>query len=519
MRAPSILLLLVGCGSDPAPTPISVVSIDPAPDAVDVILETQIRIELSAAPPGDFDVELVAATGEPIPHDISTAGALVTITPADPLWLATDYDVRTLDFASRFTTRDGTWRNLPIATQTMAAAAPLGGGAAPSMAVLPEGTVLASWESGGEIHDQKLTLAHGWQPMPNRLDIIGDADFVEVAAASPSRAVAGYQHYLATNADIAARTYDGSAWSMPSVVSPYRVGTIRYDQYVGGIAATETSYALTLHRGEFDIDHFDVFAALHTNGAWSPLIAVEQLPGEASGSQIVADGRGGYVVVWIQRSMDRTATAVWMTTLSGTGTVGTPQKLDDGPGNTYGLALARSGDAIWIAWAHEQPGTKLRVNARSLRAGSLGAAHAFDLDGHAFGGEWVRITASAHGALLVYTHYGSVNALIHSGGSWSAPREIDARPAAFNDDVGRPALALDDRGNATIVWTRVPATGRRTSMVSRGRAGTWSAPARLDEGTASTYAWTAGVDAAGRVTALWTQSEQTGYTVWGAHLR
>ncbi|MBS1125055.1 MAG: hypothetical protein H6Q90_7283, partial [Deltaproteobacteria bacterium] len=106
-----------------------------------------------------------------------------------------------------------------------------------------------------------------------------------------------------------------------------------------------------------------------------------------------------------------------------------------------------------------------------------------------------------------------------SAGAWSAPAELDKIPASPNDEVGRPALALDDRGNATVVWTRVPQSGRRTTVVSRARGGPWSSPAQLDEGTGSTYVWTAGVDAAGRVTTAWTQTDGTGYTVWGAHLQ
>ena len=527
-----ILIVLAACGSDGNASSFAVLAVAPANDAVEVDLATAITIELSAPPATDFAVTLAAATGEPIPHALAVDGTTVTLTPTDPLWIATDYTLA-IDaavrsdaneplgeaFGSKFTTRDGAWQTIPLHAQPMMAAAPLGAGAAPSLATLPDGTVLAGWEGGGELFDQKFTPATGWLGAPNRLDIVGgDPDGVEIAVASPTRAVAGHEKYV-TRANIEARTYDGAQWSAPITVAPYMIGTTRYDQYLGGVAATEQSYALVFHRGSFDTELFDAYASIHANGAWGAPFLVEQLAGSASGAEVAADGRGGYVIAWIQRSADKLSTAVWVTTLSGTGAVGQPQMLDDGPGTTYSLTLARGGDTVWIAWAHQQGNVKLRVTARPLGASGLGTAHAIDLDGFSFGGEWARIAASANGAVLVYTQYGGVFAATATNGSWSAVAELDKISMTPGTDVGRPVVALDDRGNATAVWTRVPATGRRTTVVARARGGQWSAATQLDEGTGSTYVWTAGVDAAGRVTTAWTQSDTTSYTVWGAHLQ
>ena len=512
-------MLLVACGDSPGADPItpSIVSVSPPDAAADVALETAITLELSSPPSTDFTVALAAETGEPIAHAMVIDETTVTITPTEPLWIATGYTVTTGDFTSTFTTRDGSWRNIALHSETMLAAAPLGSGSAPSIASLPDGTVLAGWESFGGIYDAKFTPATGWPAMPALLPISGgDPDSVEIAAASPVRAVAGHEKYIA-RANIEARTYDGSAWSAPVTVAPYRVGDIRYDQYLGGVAASDQTYALAWHRGDFDTT-FDLYASLHT-GSWGAPILVEQLDGSAAGAKIVADGSGGYVIAWVQHAADELSTAVWVTTLSSSGVVGTPQKLDDGPGTTWSLSVARGGDTVWIAWAHQDGNVAFRAVAQPIRGGVLGARHAIAVDGFSFGGEWTQIAASARGALLAYTQYGGVFASTFSGGTWSAVVEVDKIPNAPGDEVGRPALAIDDRGNATIAWTRVPQTGRRTTMFARARGGRWSAPAQLDEGTRSTYVWTAGIDAAGRVTTAWTQSDASGYTVWSAHLQ
>ena len=514
------LLLLAACAGsadDPSnPPDLTVLSVSPANGATDIALDTKITLELSAAPPADFDVDL-KSLGDPIAHAIAISGTTVTITPTDPLWIATDYDLAVATFGSKFGTRDGAWKNLELASMTMLAAGPLGGGAAPSLTTLADGTVLAGWEGGASVFDQKFQPSTGWNAGPGQLDVVGDPGDVPVAASSASRAVMGYGRYI-TKDNIEARTYDGNQWSAPVTVAPYTVGTTKYDQYLGNVAATNQTFALVFHRGNFQTDQMDLYAAIHTNGTWSQPILVEQQAGEVSGGDIVDDGHGGYVIAWITRSVDKLSTAVWMTTLSASGTVGTPQLLDDASGSTWSLSLARGGDTVWIAWGHQDGNVDLRVVARPLSPSGLGAAHEIPVHGFSFGGEWVRIAASARGALVSYTQYGAVYAAQLTNGAWSTIAELDKRPDNPNDEVGRPAITMDDRGNATAVWTRVPQSGRRTTFVSRARAGTWSQPTQLDKGTDSTYAWCAGVDAAGRVTTAWTQSTSTGYTVWGAYL-
>lgn len=518
MRSVPYLVLLVACGGgDPAS--ITVQSVTPAADAADVALETSIVLELSAPPPDGFTVEL-AEGGEPVPHQMTVDGTTVTLVPDRPLWLAASYAVAVPEagFGSTFATRDGTWKNLALGTGMTLATTPLGAGAAPSIATLADGTVLAGWEGGAAIYDQKFTPAAGWLATPNMLAIAGgDPDMVRIAAATPARAVEGHEKYV-THANLETRTYDGTRWSAPVVVAPYQIGTTRYDQYLGNVAATDQTYALAFHRGSFDTDLFDLHLAIHDGTAWRAPVLAEQLPGSAAGSDLVADGRGGYVLAWIQYAVDKTTSAVYVATVSSTGVVGMPQLVDDGAGATYSLMLARGGDTTWIAFAHREGATDMRVVARPFTNGALGAAHTIALTGSSAYGEWARIGASPRGAALVYTQYGTVRAATFANGTWSPPAELDT-PTGTLDEVGRPVVTVDDRGNATAVWTRVPNSGRRTTVVARARAGQWTPTTQLDEGTGNTYAWTAGVDAAGRVTTAWTQSTPTGYAVWKAHLQ
>ena len=73
--------LAVGCGAESADDPagsISVVSITPGANTVDVALDTTIRLELSAAPRESFKVSLTAAGGETA-HAMRIEGTTVTL--------------------------------------------------------------------------------------------------------------------------------------------------------------------------------------------------------------------------------------------------------------------------------------------------------------------------------------------------------------------------------------------------------------------------------------------------------
>jgi hypothetical protein len=526
------LVLFAACGGADEPSSFAVVSVSPSNDASNIALDTPITLELSAPPAADFDVALTSSDGEAIAHTVQIAGQTVTLTPTHPLPLAAGHVLapsersRSLTdapleagFRSRFETRDGAWKPFKIHTAAQVAPVALGAGAAPSLAVTDDGTVLTSWEFGAEVFDQRFTPGAGWLGAAGQLSLGGDPDFVQTAAASATRGVAAYQEYRGVNANIQARSYDGAAWSTPVTVAPYKVGATLYDQYLGGIAAAPQTHALTFHRGSFTTDTFDLFASISSNGTWSAPIPLEQLPGVASDSKIAADGSGGYVILWSQRSVDRLSSAVWMTTLSAQGTVGTPQKLDDGLNQTGRVSVVRAPDRLWLAWSHEENDDvfKSRIVVRSYSSSGLGEAHKISAN-ESFGGEWVSLTASRSGALVTWTEFGAVHAAFERAGQWSQPATIEARPSVIGDEVGRPAITLDDRGNATVMWTRVPKSGRRASYVSRLRDGGWSAPSPLDGGTANTYLWAAGVDAAGRVTALWTESTTNGYLVWSGRL-
>ncbi len=515
-----------------AASAFTVVGITPADGAAQVALDSPIVIELSLPPAADFDVELTTLTGDAVAHATRIAGTTVTVVPDAPLWLATGHRLtargqRSRDglplapaFAATFATRDGTWTSRSIYSEaTPPAAASLGAGASPALGVAPDGTVLAMWKSSQKLVHQRYTPGAGWAATSGTLPVIGDPDGVSIATVTWDRAAAAYAEYIGTTADIRATRGSSGGWTAPVTVSPYRIGGTRYDQFLGGIAGDDTTFALVFHRGQWADHRFNLYAAIDTGAGWSQPILVSELPGMASQSRIVSDGDGGYVIAWVQDSMDRSASEVWVAAMTAAGVVSTPVMLDGGHGATYSLDLAAARGRAQIAWGHIQPDdVGLRIVTRSFAGGVATPAQVVQLPGFSFGGEWIRVALTSTATLLTWTQYGALYARNERGGTWGSTKTIAPRPVELRDDIGRPVLTLDARGNATVIWTDLPYQGRRITRFARNSAAGWSAPAMLDQDTRSSYVWTAGVDPTGRVSTLWVASDGNGYSVVAGRL-
>jgi hypothetical protein len=526
-------LSAAGCGAaaDHPGGELAVVSVTPASDAGDVPLDAVISVELDDSPAPDFDVDVRTAQGDAIPHAIQIDGTTVRITPNEPLSLATDYQIEiaagarsatgdTLGdaFTSKFATRDGLWSTSRISSTTTSglAATPLGLGSAPALAVAADGTVLASWDSGSNVFDQRYLPGTGWAA-GNGSVAVHDPDDVQIALARSNRAFAAFEDFVdGTHPRIVTRTFDGTGWSAPVTAAEYVVGGYTYDQYEGGIATDDSSRALTFLRGSWDLQSFKLYALLDTGSGWSLPIAVGAgLPGSAIESKIARDNHGGYIIVWVQRTDSKERTSVWMAPLAANGTLGAPVQLDDGPDSTYGLSIASAGDRVQIAWAHADGNIGLRIVTRGVVAGTLEPAHQIAVDSYSFGGESVGIACSSRQAVLVWTQLGGVYAQTGSGATWSATATIDPMPTVIDYSAQLQTPALDEHGNAAVAWTRRPAHDTNTAWVSRLRGGQWSAPAELGDATVDTFARAAGVDAAGRITVMF---DRLDLSVWAARL-
>lgn len=93
----------------------------------------------------------------------------------------------------------------------------------------------------------------------------------------------------------------------------------------------------------------------------------------------------------------------------------------------------------------------------------------------------------------------------YEAGVWSSPSTV----ASSASVIARPKVALDDAGNATVVWYQ--GTGSVTSIfASRHEGAAWSEPQNIDpKDLGNATAPALAVDDAGNVTAAWLQTDGT----------
>lgn len=226
---------------------------------------------------------------------------------------------------------------------------------------------------------------------------------------------------------------------------------------------------------------------------------------EVRNHRVALDAAGDVVAVWAERHVDVFDVAAEVRSVS-SGVWGAPVVLSHGP-VTAGpsLAVAPNGEAFAV-WAENG----VMQVARGFIATALCAAGmpaCWDPPvalspsfGEATGEPVVAVNSLGdaaavwmwrerpRGQLILQATYRPV------GGSWGAPLDL----ANGGDLAARPDVALDDEGNALVVWCGVSG-GLQAAM--RTRVGKWSPPVDLAPGRASEAQ--IAVDARGDAVAVW----------------
>jgi len=239
----------------------------------------------------------------------------------------------------------------------------------------------------------------------------------------------------------------GGAWSAPEDVSTPGLTGIDADLAVSG---SGTAVAVWTAFGPATI----VAASVRPpGGPWQPAEPLAS-PGTYSGDERVAvNAAGDALAVWVQTS---------------------------GADNAL-VAADRPAGGAWT------PPQRLAALGQSFRIGDV----ALDAAGGAVV-EW-RSLEDGHYVVQVATRPAA-------GAAWSAPAAL--LPKGVTQSAGEPAVVMNGRGDATLVWVQ---KGLRAAFMPHG--GRWT-PVELVAPAATGLADPgASIDAAGRVVAVWSRSD------------
>jgi hypothetical protein len=177
------------------------------------------------------------------------------------------------------------------------------------------------------------------------------------------------------------------------------------------------------------------------------------------------------------------------------------------------VAMAESGGAV-IAWLHDDGTAVQRVLRSEHRGGAwthpAALTAAVNPPGSAAG---VRVALNATGAvaLIVWQQAGGANQQVFKSelrsGAWTNPTGPTDNVSPDGQDAIAPDVAVDETGNAVIVWTQSDDTRLRV-FKSEHRAGAWTHPLSLADNFGPVSAAAAALHlamAAGKTIVVWPQ--------------
>lgn len=399
----------------------------------------------------------------------------------------------------------------------------------PSIAVNAAGEAVAIWmqPGGGGISDNiwanRYTPAGGWGTAQVISDVQGGAQGAQAVAIDASgNATAVWQQSdsIWTN-----RYTAGSGWGTPVLIETSS-GWAGNPQI--GMDANGNALAVWWQR---EGSRINIEAARYVAGAgWgAPEIIENDDSGDTGAPQIAVDAAGNAVVVW-----------PWAADLGGFNFVYNVWANRYAPGTGWGsatpidinnttqpnpapqVALGADGNAIAV-W-HRPDGSFDSVASNRYTAGiGWGSAALLETD-PAVVSRNARVAVDPAGnAIAVWEQYVGATANVMAsrytaGGGWGAAALIET------DDAGSaftPQIVIDANGNGTALWSQRNAAGFTFSIwTNRYVPGSgWGSAAAIDGQAQPARQPALGVDASGRLVAVWEQTVGALSHLWASVFR
>lgn len=466
----------------------TVVFSEPADGAIDVDPTVAITVMFSeTVDPNSLDPStfVVTVEGSPLEGVVSTSGSSASFLPTKPLALLTLHAVTIntgvcdlagnplqADHSFSFLTRDRRWGVAEkIDTGTLSTDEP-------DVAMDASGNAMAVWTQYGD------PIFSIW---------------------ATSYAVATDTWQVATLAE----SNDSGDASEPSVaVDPGGNAMVAYWQ--------------------FDGVRFNIWANryLASSQSWgTPQLIESNDSGDASAPRVAIDASGNAVVVFWQ--FDGARFNIWANRfVASNGTWGTAQLIENietGDASAPQVAVNSVGDAVAAFWAHDGSRFGIWANRFSASSNTWADAEAIESNSGQDAGEPQVAIDPAGNAMVVWPQYDGTrnniwaNRFTASKGTWGNPQLVDSAPG----DAANPQVAMDDAGNALVVWRQLD--GDRFDLWAkryRAASNSWSAP-QLIESTDFGHVRppSLAMDRYGNALVVWPQHDGVRYDLWANRYR
>jgi len=269
----------------------------------------------------------------------------------------------------------------------------------------------------------------------------------------------------------------------------------------------------------------DVWTNRYTAGSgWGTPVLIETGSGPAGGPQVGVDASGSVIAVWAQQVGGR-ASIVAARYVAGSGW-GTPMTIENDDKSSISvpqIAVDGAGNAVVVwAWVVDTGGFNFVYNISANRyVPGTGWGTAVPIDSNTMTPDpmpQVALDGAGNAIAVWHRRDGSVDSVATNrytvGAGWGSATLLETDPAITSRNA---RVAADGAGNAIAVWEQYG--GAITNvMASRYSAGSgWGSPVLIESDDAgSAYTPQIVIDADGNATALWSQRNDAGFTfdIW-----
>jgi hypothetical protein len=518
-----VFLGLSGC--------ITVTSTDPVSNATGVIRDTLITIRFSVAPDpttiNSTNIILKDSHNNTIAGDITLVSNVVTIKPATVLDFLTKYtltvkkDVKDAekkqgmekDYVTSFTTVDSMSWKAPVVISGAGYDA-----SAPQVAMDNKGNAVIAWyqNDGANSRVYKSEYHNGTWSSAAAFSAAGkDAYSPRIAVDNNGNAIIVWFQIDGSSSRIFKSEYKGSSWSTPLAISTYGHSAVEQQ-----VCMDKNGNAIIAWR-QNDSGKERIYRTEYRSGSWNTPAAISNSATSAYNPFIAMDKNNNAIIVWKQT--DPSIMRVYKNEYR-SGSWNSPSAIS--PGGTSACSflvgplvdMDDNGNAI-IIW-HQSDGVNVHVYRSEYRLSTWSTSP----EAISNPGSDVSVPNLAMdnlgNAIIIWQQSDGANYLIYRteyrSGIWSTTPIVTS---VYWVDAYGPDIAMDNNGNALITWNALD-SGKNRVFRSEYRGGSWNlAPSAISSAATDASAIQVAMDDNSSAIIAWQQSDSTNQRIYRSDYR
>jgi len=322
-------------------------------------------------------------------------------------------------------------------------------------------------------------------------------------------------------------------WTHPASLSD-NISPDGQHAYAPQVAMDDNGNAVIVWR-QSDGSNYQIFKSEYRSGTWThPASLCDNISPDGQNArypQVAMDANGNAVIVWSQydgsnyqifKSEYRSGT--WTHPASLTDNISPDGQNADYPQ----VAMDDNGNAV-IVW-RQFDGSNYQIFKSEYRSGTW--THPASLsdnispDGQHASNPQVAMDDNGN-AVIVWTQFDGNNYQIfkseYRSGTWTHPASLSDNISPDGQHASSPQVAMDDNGNAIIVWSQYDGNGIDQIFKSEYRSGTWTHPASLSDNISPdgqhAYYPQVAMDDNGNAVIVWRQSDGSNTQIFKSEYR